>query len=37
MNFFRYIPKEEHDLKNKSKKNTKHNNKHTKKYKNIKN
>jgi hypothetical protein len=33
MNFFRYIPKEENDLKNKSKKNTKRNSKHTKKYK----
>jgi hypothetical protein len=36
MNFFRYIPKEDYDVKNKSKKNTKHNSKHTKKYKNIK-
>ena len=33
MNFFRYIPKEEYDLKNKSKKNIRHNSKHTKKYK----
>jgi hypothetical protein len=33
MNFFRYIPKEDYDVKNKSKKNIRHNSKHTKKYK----
>jgi hypothetical protein len=35
MNFFRYIPKEDYDIKNKSKKNIKKRAKRTKKRKNY--